>query len=210
MLKLLPQSDSTSVEFIEAYIDSSEFSASTWLMVPKECEKTKEDAKSISFDLGNSYIGLMPFGKWFWIDLNQEKLKKIKKIDTKKVLEKYKILVVTGLKSGYALEVFEKDNFKNFDEFNTNFNKKTLLNTSQIEKKLTISYRNFNRDILKMKYSSSGLKADAWINNSKVDYENWNAGKVYESQYLTLKDGLMRLSDGYKSFNIDFNAFKVE
>jgi hypothetical protein len=61
-----------------------------------------------------------------------------------------------------------------------------------------------------MKYYPSGLKADAWIDNVKVDYDNWNEGKVYESKYITLKNGLMRLSDGKKSFNIDFNTFKIE
>jgi hypothetical protein len=48
--------------------------------------------------------------------------------------------------------------------------------------------------------------ASATINGQAVDWSKWADGGVYASPYISIRDGVMRVSDGRESYSVTFDG----
>ena len=57
-----------------------------------------------------------------------------------------------------------------------------------------------------MKYNPSGLRCEGIINGKKQNWDNNTRGALYASEYLSIKKGIMQVSDGEDSYVVDFTG----
>ena len=190
---------------IETFIDSAVNSAATWLMVPRGVVKIEEDQDKggIFMEAGGAYVYVRPLADWFWVDVPVADTAFFAKKETKANLAKYRILVVSGERSGYVLEAVEKSGYRDFEDFKKQVAATTRLNLANLKKRNTVEYQSLYGRRLKMKYRPDGLRAEGWIDGQPLDFAHWADDGIYDSPYVKVKDGKMTVTDGRESFVID-------
>ncbi|NJO70090.1 MAG: hypothetical protein HC830_13125, partial [Bacteroidetes bacterium] len=113
-----------------------------------------------------------------------------------KFLKDYNVIVFPGKTSGYVVETAEKSIYPDIDVFAIAIRSKTRLDLSNLTSKHELNYVSLNGQKLKMIYNPSGLRCTAWIDGKKQDWDNHTAGAVYDSPWLKIKNGVMKVSDG--------------
>ncbi|MGC9343556.1 MAG: hypothetical protein ACP5E3_12700, partial [Bacteroidales bacterium] len=58
-------------------------------------------------------------------------------------------------------------------------------------------------ELLEMKYYPEGLRCMARINGKVVDWDNFTEGAVYESPFIKVKYGKMRISNGNEGYSAE-------
>jgi len=74
------------------------------------------------------------------------------------------------------------------------------------EQNLKINYHSLKGDVIIMNYLAEGLRCKATINGMKQDWDNFTKGAVYNSPYLTVDKGIMKVNDGKSGYLIDFRG----
>jgi hypothetical protein len=119
------------------------------------------------------------------------------------VLRKYRVLVIpagaSGM-SGYVLDTAEANRYSRLDAFADAALKCPL--TLSTGSAATIAYTSLAGDAMTLEYRPSGLRAEGTINGKPLDWANWANNGVYESPYLTIKDGVMTVSDGTDRYTV--------
>ncbi len=194
-----------SAEEIERFWNESKGSASSWFYYPKSLNPVEKDG-TFYLETPTMHIAVIPISKggFIWAPKTQPEGNS----EAKKFLKDYSIIVFPGETSGYIVETAEKSIYPGSDDFAKALKTKTRLDSSDLETKHEISYTSLSGQHLRMIYNPQGLRCAAWIDGKRQDWNNLTGGAVYDSPYLKVKNGMMRISDGKQAYEIDFRKDK--
>ena len=191
-------------EFMQAAPDM----AASWFFVPKSVKFTEKNGK-IMLMANQTYIAVTPFGgNPVWLTPPDEWTINLNRKDPLAIFKYYKVLVIPGHYSGYAIEAFEADEFENWNDFVNETSPKVKL---QFDLKIQqVTYSGYDGQQLKMDYQDQKLRAEGTIDGKALDYENWADGGVYDSPVIKIKDGVMKITDGKNSYLLDYTKSSPE
>ena len=179
--------------------------------MPKGVKVVTDERDWIVLDAGEAWVLVRPIGeKCFWLGADggpRSVVAEPRKDVTEHVppargtiaaaLVDYDILVVPGKESGYVIEaVLKKD---------VPAPKRTKLQVATAGE-FRVEYTSVAGDTIVAKHEPVGLRASATINGTPVDWSRWADGGVYASPYITVRDGVMRVSDGRETYVVDFTG----
>lgn len=190
---------------IERFWNESKGSASSWFYYPKTL-KPVEKGGIFFLETESMHLAVIPIsaGAFVWAPNTQMEGNS----EAGKFLKDYSVIVFPGEISGYVIETAEKSVYPLLENFAEALRSKTRLDLSNLVQKREISYTTLSGQHLKMLYNPSGLRCSAWIDGKKQDWDNYTNGAVYDSPYLKVKSGIMKISDGKEAYEIDFRNEK--
>jgi len=157
--------------------------AESWLFVPKGVKIVTDEPDWIVLDAGEAWVTVRPIGEpHLWMP-------------GKDKMADYDILVVPGKQSGYVLEAVPKPTPP----------AKTRLQVTTGQE-FRVEYVSAANDTIAARHEPAGLRASATINGQAVDWSKWADGGVYASPYISIRDGVMRVSDGRESYSVTFDG----
>ncbi len=202
LLQIKSHADNSPAE-TERFWNESKGSASSWFYYPKQLSPVEKDG-IFFLETVSMHIAVIPFGKrgFVWAPKIEGTS------ETAKFFKDYDVIVFPGEISGYVVETAEKSTFQTMEEFRQALLRKTNLDLSKLSQDKEINYFNLYGEKLRMIYNPTGLRCSAWINGKKKDWNNHTVGAVYDSPYLKIKNGIMKVSDGKNAYEIDFRKDK--
>jgi len=202
---LLPAiiSENSSSKEIAAYLKNSKYSAATWLFIPKEAFVQKRNDSHFFISCGDAYLSVISVGNAFMLEIGEEVLSLLDNRRLKARFSHSNILLCKQSKndfesSGFAIEVFNKDDFEDLTQLQDNFKGELSQNFSQF------TYKAHKANTIEIEYQSTGLRAKGKINNKRIDYSKWADGGVYKSPYVQLKNGLLQINDGKAGYTVEW------
>ena len=198
-----PNDDSPSE--IERFWSESKGSAASWFYYPRQLVPRQIDGV-FYFEAGDMFIAVIPLDSGAYVLTPPSDYLLKPSSEAQKFFNDYSLLVFLGLVSGYIVETAEKSAYSNLAEFSraiVSAGKPTL---SETGKSPELRYRNLNGDLLEMIYRPEGLRCIAFVNGEKQDWDHYTNGAVYESPFLKVKDGIMKVTDGREGYEVDFRG----
>jgi hypothetical protein len=186
--------------------------AETWLFVPRAVKTVSDDGRTIVLDAGDAWVGVQviqpPQGdanavKPFWIDERRPNAEDRKLRDT---LDRYRILVVPGAVSGYAIDTAPKSRVASAADFAKSL---TAPKLDQLDTDPRVTHRTPAGATLTMEHVTRGLRCRGSVNGAAVDWSAWAGGAVYDSPYVKIKDGRMTVTDGRETYALDATGADV-
>jgi len=203
LFALKPLADNSAAAFQE-FFEQNQGSASSWLYFPKNLQPERK-GNSWLFEANNTFIAVMPLNEEPAFLINpSEEIRSEMGGSAARFFAGYNLLVFTGKISGYIIETGEREKFRSLENFWQEVNKKSKTYKSQLQDKLTLKYQSIFGDKIEMKYKPEGLRCEATINGKKQDWHNFTRGAVYESPYVQIKDGTMKVSNGKIGYEVVF------
>lgn len=194
-------------ESVGAFWANKTRSAASWLWIPRHVDEQQWVDGRLLLRLNQTLAAVTPLGdEHFFVDLPGEELASVKNRGLRQSLTQYQLLVMTGQISGYVVETVEAGEYDSLEAFAKALAEKTELDTRRLANRLTLGYESIYGERLEMRYNPRGLKAEARINDKKLDYENWTNGAVYQSPYLNVKEGVLEVTDGEQGYRVDFRG----
>jgi hypothetical protein len=118
-------------------------------------------------------------------------------------LKQYQVLVSSGAASGFVVQAAEWDEYGSLDKFMEAVRQRTMLDEAQFASRQKLMYKSLRGDALIMQYDALDLRCRGSINGKTIDYSRWANGAVYESPFVQIGNGMMRISDGREGYLID-------
>lgn len=187
-----------------SFLQEASGRAETWLFIPKSDFNMVQDKGNLFFEFDDTYLAVRSIGKVQklilpenpelneWINSNKQLRKSLKNFD---------IWIISGAYSGFVLDAAEAREYASLKEFQTKYLRASKLLLNQLQRG-RIQYHTLLGDQLSLQFDTFAMKGKAKINGRTPDYKNWANGGVYESPYLSIKDGLMRIGDGKSSYEV--------
>jgi hypothetical protein len=189
------------------YWKESKGSAASWFYFPKVLTPVWID-DAYFFEANNTYVALLPLSKdHFVVNPDEAELGKIEDRSCSRFFQKYALISFPGQYSGFVVEAAEKQDFGSLHDFAASVREKTKLRNS-LQRKNSVNYTSLNGDTMELHYQPTGLRCRGLINGEEQDWDNYTNGAVYESPFLKIKNGLMKISDGSKGYEVDFTGSK--
>jgi len=198
-LHTVQKPEGESADEIERFWNESKGSASSWFYFPHQLTPKEIDG-NFFFETKELFLALIPLAKGAYI------FNPVTNTKSQKFFADYGLVVVPGNISGYIVETGEKSQYQNLQDFNQAIIQKTKLDDSKLENSLELNYLTLNGDQMKMVYNPEGLRCQAEINGKKQNWDKFTKGAVYDSPFLKIKDGIMKVSDGMEGYEIDFRG----
>jgi hypothetical protein len=192
-----PEED-TAIAYNEFWNNSKEM-ACTWFFYPAALTPVYKNGHWL-FDAGNTYIAIIPLSKNTTLISPEKHLVEEMDVNPRNFFTSYHTLVFHGKVSGYIVETAERKDYTSIDQFSIDVARKTKTR----HKDLDVMHTTLAGDEIRMQYFPQGLRPVASINNNWIDWENFTDGAVYISPYVSVKDGIMQISNGKDSYSIDF------
>lgn len=194
--------DMNNADEISDFWADSKSSASTWFVFPKEIEIIEFNNR-LYCETPSLLVSILPLNKNYCIvKPSVETIQKLKNNDAKKFFSEYNLVSFAGNVSGYIMETSEKSRFATIQAFDEYLQKTTKLDFS-VENK-SIHYSSSYSEKMEMCYQADKLRPKTKVNGKGVDYDNFTNEAVYQSPYLSIKKGIMKVSDGVSSYTVDF------
>jgi hypothetical protein len=190
---------------IDQFWTESKNSASTWFIYPNEMKPKWLNGKYY-LETPKMWIAVIPLNgnAGFDVSLSKSTVYEMKNEEAKKFFADYNLISFAGEVSGYVLEAAEKSQFETLATFDTYIQKTTILTSSEQAKNL--HYKSVYGDKMEMRYQSNKLRPVTKLNGKNIDFDSFTMGAVYQSPYINVKNGLMKVSDGASSFTVDFRG----
>jgi len=195
-------SDASSPDEIEKFWNNSKNSASSWLWYPSEIEPVVKNGRYY-FITGEMILAVTPLSGRAGVVAPSEP-SEIKSAEARKFFSDYNILVSGGQVSGFVAEAAELSRFGSVEEFDEFLRSNTKMSFNA--RRLSVTYRSASGDLMKMNYNPEGLRCESYLNGVRQDFDNFTGGAVYKSPFLNIENGLMQVSDGQKSYCVDFTG----
>ena len=145
------------------------------------------------FQTGGTTVAIYPLGGS--AELDTIKLSKPPK-DARRKDEGQGILKIHGRKNAFVLE-------SGADLDPSKLRPPTLDPGDEAEARMTVAYRTQSGDRLSAGYQSSERAASFSVNDEP---RIWSAQPIYDSPYVHAESGILRVSDGRESYQIDFTG----
>jgi len=191
-----------SIAEIERFWKESKNSASTWFYYPKELKAQNLNGR-IYFETENMLLAIIPLNEML-CEVSVKNPSDFKNKEAQKFFNDYSLFAFAGEVSGYIVETAEKSKFKSINEFDNYLSQTTKLTFDSENRE--IEYISAYGDKINFLYNPVGLRCDAQINGEKQNFDNFTNGAVYQSPYLTIKNGIMKVSDGKSSYQVEFKG----
>lgn len=193
-----PPVDNSAAE-TERFWNESKGSASSWFYYPRQL-KPVESEGIFFLETASMHIAVVPFGKggFIWAPKPEGNS------EAAKFFRDYGVIVFPGEVSGYVVETAEKAKFPTMQEFSQALRVKTKLDLSKLSLNKEIIYSSLYGENLRMLYNPAGLRCTAWVNGKKQDWDKFTNGAVYDSPFLKVRNGIMKVTDGKNAYEIDF------
>lgn len=190
---------------IDQFWNESKNSATTWFIYPNEMKPTWQNG-SYYLETPTMWIAVIPLNgnAGFDVSLSKSILSEMKNEEAKKVFADYNVISFAGDVSGYVVETAEKSKFETLATFDAFLQKNTRLNFSA--KNITVNYKSAFGEKMEMKYQADKLRPRAKLNGQNIEFDTYTNAAVYQSPYLTVKNGVMKVSDSESSFTVDFTG----
>lgn len=203
LLKPTSISENSLAEEVAAYMENSKYSAATWLFVPKAATVQTYNDTHFFISCGNAFLSVISVGKAFLLEIDRDVLDLIDDKRLKARFSHSNILICKQTQndfksSGFAIEVFNKNDFENLIQLKDNFNGKLM------QQGLRFIYTAHKQNTIELNYQPTGLRAKGKINNTTLDYSNWADGGVYKSPYVQLKNGVLKINDGKEGYTVEW------
>ena len=195
-----------SLEEIADFWNNSKGSASSWFYFPKELQPQLIDG-IYYFEANRTFVAVRPLTNQHFVVSPDHKV--ADKLDPKsggRFFMHYGIIAFTGQVSGYVIDTAEKKDYKNLEGFAAAIKTKAVLDLSKLKSDFEIDYLTIGGDRVNMTYQPTGLRCKARINNKNQNWDNHTRGAVYESPYVKVKNGVMKISDGEQGYKVDFTG----
>ncbi|MEI7675147.1 MAG: hypothetical protein WCJ03_00090 [Bacteroidales bacterium] len=194
-----------SVISIEQFWNDSKNSASTWFIYPNEIKPKLMNGKYF-FETPKAWIALIPLkgSTGFNVTPSNTIVCEMKNEEAKKFFNDYNLISFAGDVSGYVVETTDKSRFSTLADWADSLQKSTKLNFSKQTK--TVNYQSAYNERLEMHYQADRLRPTAKLNGKLIDFENYTKGAVYQCPFLSVKNGVMKVTDGISSFTVDFTG----
>jgi len=177
--------------------------ASSWLLVPKGVDTIWQEQQHIFIQANHTWVAVTPLrSDFFWLSPKAAIIEQIGDKRFRQILEEYLVLVVQGEVSGYVLDAVERQRFSSPDAFQ----QAVLEQTRTRLKGDMLTYQSLYGEQVRMRYNPIGLRADGWIDGKKLNYEEWTEGAVYQSPFVTVKNGMLEVTDGVDGYRVDFRG----
>ena len=188
-----------------SYFEKSKYSASTWLHIPLNVDTIHRYKNEYFIQAGKTFIYVHPIcDKIFWMEKPDSITNKLGVL-VKNRYKKDKAVVFQGKRSGFIFDVTDQP-FKDIVAFRKHVKKTVEVDDSKFNSELKINYKSLNGNTLEFVYNQEALRCKGKINGNTLDFENWADGGTYKSPYLTIKDGVMKVSDGKEAYKVDFTG----
>jgi hypothetical protein len=107
---------------------------------------------------------------------------------------------------GYTLEAVERKTYGSLERFAS----AVLAETETTAHGPLVRYRALTGDTLELRYQPKALRATGSLNGEEIHWAGWAKGGVYDSPYLTIKDGIMTLSDGKERYTLGYEGEELQ
>ena len=77
---------------------------------------------------------------------------------------------------------------------------------NKLANSLTIRYKSIAGDDILFQYRPKGLRCKGQINGIEQNWDHFTSGAVYDSPYLSVKNGIMKITDGTEEYSVDFTG----
>lgn len=201
--------ENNSVKSLVEFMNDSKNMLGSWLFIPNNVDTMIWENNNFYMKANDTYVYVHAIGKKLSV-LHPDivKTKTIPRLLN--IFEQYQVIIVQDELSGFIFDTGERNVHGSFEAFISAVNENSLVDKSMLQKKKMIQYKSIYGEQLMMTYQNDGLRAKGSINNKEIDYDNWNDGAVYDSPYVTIKDGIMKLSDGKNGYSVNFFGEKLE
>lgn len=186
------------------WLEQSKQSSSTWLFIPRNGTKVDVKQNGISIEANQTYLFIQDLGdRHFWISPPDSIMNNLPDKDPLRIFSQYNVLASVGPYSGFVVQAAEASDHLSIESFVQKMIVHTKLDRSQWKRSGYLQYRSLQGDVLTMQYDPSDLRCKGMINGRPLNYSNWAEGAVYQSPYVTIKDGMMHFSNGREAYSID-------
>jgi hypothetical protein len=204
-LLLIEKPKNQSGEELERFWNESKGSASSWFYYPRQLQPIELGGKFF-FEAEQMLLAVIPVGKdGFRLFPSEQSIDQAGS-EVQKFFHEYSLLVFPGRISGYIVETAEKKEYGSLQHFIEAIGQKTKIDLSGLEKNLKMNYHSLKGDDMTMNYLAEGLRCEATINGKQQDWDIYTKGAVYISPYLSINQGIMKVSDGKSGYLVDFRG----
>ncbi|MBD3377910.1 hypothetical protein GF406_22970 [candidate division KSB1 bacterium] len=198
---ILPASDSA--KSVNDFFYNSMRTAGSWFYYPNPLQPVQSGGIWL-FDAGNTFLAVIPLTeKSFNIHPGPELAAEMDK-QASRFFTDYSILVFPGTVSGYIVETGERDQYGTLSNFGSMIKKKTTLDKSKLKSQRLLQYRSLFGHNLLMQYNSVGLRCQATLDGEPIDWDHFTEGRVYQSPYITVGKGKLKISNGTDGYQVEF------
>jgi len=187
----------------QTFFEENQGSASSWLYYPNSLQPKNKNGIWI-FEANQTFVALIPLTDKSFTVAPPKSVKDEIEGSAGKFFRDYSLLVFPGKISGFIVETAEKSEFESTEDFVHSIQSKTILNTSELLDKMSLTYQSIAGDKMEMRYQPEGLRCDAKINGKKQYWDNFTKGAVYISPFVNVKDGKIEISNGVESYFVTF------
>jgi len=192
---------SQTAKAIDKFWDQSREMACSWFFYPATLQPVQRD-KNWFFEANNTFVAVIPLtGRSTMIAPAKTLIDSLQGA-AKSFFSSYHVLAFHGDASGFVVETGEKSKYGSLD----NFARAIRENTKTHLRRLHVEHTTLEGDKMGMQYFPEGLRPIATLNGETQDWDNYTHGAVYISPYVSVKDGIMTISNGTESYTIDFTG----
>jgi hypothetical protein len=184
---------------LRTYFAQAHDDAATWLWVPRRATVHERGGRYI-VEAPDAWVVVSPLRpRAFWIDPPDRRwLERPGLSGPLSQLREYRILVLPGETSGFAIEAIERADFPSLARIER-------AGRLRLEG-LTATYRSLAGDELVLRYQPTELRPAARINGTALDWTRWADGGHISGGPLTIKDGRMTLRTDAASYEFDYTS----
>jgi hypothetical protein len=199
-----PPEEMTAAEIVRFWKESIG-SASSWFYFPRKVNPVLKN-DNYFLETESVFIAVLPLSKSsFVVNPSDEIVAQLPANGGKGFFSGYGLIAFPGQQSGYVVEVVEKKDFKSMEDFAIQLKRKARLKVSNAEP-FIINFHSMYGDKFEMQYQAGGLRCKGIINGEVQDWDRHTDGATYSSPYVTVKEGMMQVSDGRQSYVVDFTG----
>jgi len=190
-------------EAYQKFWEENQGTACSWFYYPRELQPVKQQNEWF-FDANNTFVAVLPLtGESMQIAPTEQMVNQMTG-SAVKFFKDYNLLAFPGKISGYIVETGEKSRFGTLENFINAIQQKTKIDQSKLLGNLELNYQSLAGDTMVMQYIPEGLRCQAKINGKKMDWDHFTEGAVYESPFITVKNGKMEISNGKEGYSVSF------
>jgi hypothetical protein len=186
---------------LNRFWDESREMACSWFFYPASLQPVQKD-KNWFFEANNTFVAVIPLAGRSTVVAPAKALVDSLQGPAKSFFSSYHVLAFHGDAAGFVVETGEKSQYDSID----NFARAIRENTKTNLRRLHVEHTTLEGDKMGMQYFPEGLRPIATLNGETQDWEDYTNGAVYISPYVSVKDGIMKISNGHESYTIDFTG----
>lgn len=169
--------------------------AESWLFVPRRGTSLLVENGLVLIEAGSAHIaahplGMAPFRLGSRTDSDE----------ISKVVDPYEIIVFPGLPTGFVIEIRPACECGSLQAFGAAVRARTRIDRGDWTASGRIAYTNLAGQVMEATYDPASLRCRAALNGHPVDWNSWCNGGVYESPYVTIGHGRMKVTDGHEGY----------